>query len=374
MVKKIVETAEIKLEVEDEIAESLSLIGKVERCSVPDVLNLLNIQKRTGVLVVKYDDVEKRIYMKEGEIVFASSSLKEDRLGESLVRKGKLTIAQLEEASKEMHRGKKLGKILVEKKWLTPKEIFYGVRTQVQEIVFSLFPLEKGYFYFLDGVVDQENIVRFSMSTQMLIMEGIRMADELGTYRRMYPLRWYLVKKRDVENLADEMEKRLLKEIGDGIRIEELLLKTGLSEYELLKTIHQMKEKGIVEVSEAKPISVSEIKEFLDDVNSIISDIYSVIKVKAEDFDYLSFFNGFFENMPDEMDELFDGVRLREDGSFDVERVLLNFENSRNPRKKEVLLDALRELIRFELFELKLYLSEEENEEMERVLSETGIV
>lgn len=374
MGKKIIESTEVILEVEPAIENTFVIIGMVERCSIPDILNLLNIQKKTGVLVVRYDDVEKKIYMKDGEIVFASSTLKEERLGESLVRRGKITMAQLEEASREMSEGKKLGRILVEKGWITPKELFYGVRAQVQEIIFNLFPLSKGYFYFLEGAFDHENVVRFNMSTQMLIMEGIRLSDELGAYKRMYPLKWFVLKKEGAEEPKDPIEKIIFKEAGDGIRIEELKVKTGLSEYQLLKGIHQLKEKGLIEVKETKPIPSLKIEEFLINVNSIISDIYSIIKIKAEDFDYLSFFNNFFEDMPEEVAEIFEGISLREDGSIDVGKIVENFKRSKNPNKETLLVSALKELIRFELFELKLYLSEEENAELENLLLETGIM
>jgi hypothetical protein len=374
MGKKIVESTEVSLEIEPAIESAFTVMGMVERCSIPDILNLLNIQKKTGVLIVRYEDVEKKIYMKDGEIVFASSNLKEDRLGESLVRRGKITMAQLEEASKEVKEGKKLGRVLVEKGWITPKELFYGVRAQVQEIIFNLFPLSSGYFYFLEGVFDHENVVRFNMSTQMLIMEGIRISDELVVYKRMYPFKWFVLKKEGVDEPVDPMEKLVFKEIGEGIRIEDLKFKTGLSEYKLLKIIHQLKEGNFVDVKETKPIPSTKIEEFLNDVNSIISDIYSIIKFKSGDFDYLHFFNNFFEDMPEEVAEIFDGIFLRDDGSIDVSKIFENFKKSKNPNKENLLLSALKELIRFELFELKLYLSEEENAELQKILSETGIM
>ncbi len=374
MAKKIVESEELRVEVEPSIESTFAIMGMVEKFSIPDILNLLNMQKKTGVLVVRYEDVEKKIYLKDGEIVFASSNLKEDRLGESLVRRGKITMAQLEEASREMKEGKKLGKVLVEKGWISPKELFYGVRAQVQEIIFNLFPLSKGHFYFLEGAFDHENVVRFNMSTQMLIMEGIRMSDELGTYRKMFPPKWFVVIKEEAEEPEEHTEKMIFREIGEGVRIEDLMRNTGLSEYKLLKVIHELKEKNLIEVKETKPVPSTKIRDFLEDFNSIISDIYSIIKSKAGDFDYLSFFNNFFEDMPEEMRELFEGISLREDGSIDVNRVFENFRNSKNSDKETILISALKELIRFELFELKLYLSEEENSELQKVLSETGII
>ncbi len=367
MGKEVINTPDLKIEVREEIADSLSITGKVERCSVPDILNLLNMQKKTGVLVVKYNDVEKRIYLKDGEIVFASSTLTEDRLGESLVRRGKITKEQLEEASKEMFKGKKLGKILVEKGWITPKELFYGVRDQVQEIVFSLFSLSEGVFYFLEGVVDQENIVRFNMSTQKLIMEGIRIADELGMFKKMYHSNMFVFCQNNPDGKVEgSVEAILINAIKDGVKIGNLRKITGLSDYEIFKGIYNLHQKKIIEVRESGKL---EIEEIIGDVNSILKGIYSIIKERAPDFDYLSFFNNFFEGFTEELNELFD-----EEGGIDVERLINNYKKSNVPEKDRLIMEVLRELIRFELFELKAYLKEEENEELQKVLAETGLM
>lgn len=372
MGKVVLSSDEFVLEINEELKNKLAIFGMVNKCPIPDVLNLLTLQKKTGKLVVKYSDVEKTIFFRKGEIVFASSTLKEDRLGESLVRSGKITKQQLDEASLEVKKGKKLGRVLVERGWITPKEMFEGVRKQVQEIIFSLFSLSEGIFYFIEGEVEHDNIIRFNMSTQMLIMEGIRITDEVSVYRKLYPDGAYLKPVKGTSNLSkDEME--IMNLIGMGQTVGMLKTMSGLSEYELLKTIHTLKEKGAIRIEE-KSEERFNVAEIIQNINSILMDIFSIIKIREPKFDYLSFFNDFFENMDEEEKEIFNGIKLNESGGIDTDKLLENLEKCNIQNKEKLAVEALRELIRFELFELKLYLNKKESEELQKILETTGLL
>ena len=80
--------------------EEIPLSGNIRDYSLPQILESLQRLKKTGILKVKASGVEKAVYLKDGQIVFASSNLIEDRLGEMLVRAGKITPQQLTTAGK----------------------------------------------------------------------------------------------------------------------------------------------------------------------------------------------------------------------------------------------------------------------------------
>ena len=98
-------------------------------------------------MTVSSGDVKKCIYMKNGQIVFATSTSSTDRLGEILVRTGKLTRENLEHAIRIYKKNaglKKLGAILVENGLIASKDLFGGLKVQVKDIIFSLFLLGRG--------------------------------------------------------------------------------------------------------------------------------------------------------------------------------------------------------------------------------------
>jgi hypothetical protein len=66
----------------------LVLCADVRAFSLADVMQLVHASGKSGFLLFEHADCAKCVYLHAGEVVFASSNQKIDRLGESLVRAG----------------------------------------------------------------------------------------------------------------------------------------------------------------------------------------------------------------------------------------------------------------------------------------------
>ncbi len=151
----------------------------VRAFSIADVLHLLHSSAKSGFVFFEDGDHEKSVYMHRGEVVFAASNQTVDRLGECLLRNGVITLEQHREAKSAYSPAARFGKILVERSFLTPRELWNGVKSQVEEIVRSLFSYSAGWLHFWEGEVRPDNVVRLSLPTRRLIAEGLRRRDEL---------------------------------------------------------------------------------------------------------------------------------------------------------------------------------------------------
>jgi hypothetical protein len=154
---------------------SITLSGKISFTPLVDVLEQLRQRKATGTLTVNSDDFKKCIFIKVGQIVFATSTSSQDRLGEVLVKTGKLTRENLEYATQLYKKNaglKKLGAILVENGLIAAKDLFGGLKAQVKDIIFSLILLDKGDFQFEDTV--PSDIIQLQFNFQDLIAEIIQ--------------------------------------------------------------------------------------------------------------------------------------------------------------------------------------------------------
>ncbi len=151
----------------------------VRAFSIADVLHLLHSSSKSGFVFFEDGDHEKSVYMHRGEVVFAASNQTVDRLGECLLRNGVITLEQHREAKNAYSPTARFGKILVERGFLTPRELWNGVKSQVEEIVRSLFSYGAGWLLFWEGEVRPDNVVRLSLPTRRLIAEGLRRRDEL---------------------------------------------------------------------------------------------------------------------------------------------------------------------------------------------------
>jgi hypothetical protein len=131
----------------------ITLSGNIKATPLSDILEDLRRRKTTGTLTVRRGELSKNIYLKAGRIIFAASADPRDRIGECLVRAGKLSPEKLEHALQlfKKHAGlKKMGAILVESGFLPAKELFAGLKIQVNDIIFSLFLWPDGDYWFED--------------------------------------------------------------------------------------------------------------------------------------------------------------------------------------------------------------------------------
>ena len=76
----------------------MAIKGSLKEASLPDVIQLLYLGRRTGCLAVADRQNLGHIYFEEGKLTYASIVNRRDRLGDMLVRNGRITAEQLREA------------------------------------------------------------------------------------------------------------------------------------------------------------------------------------------------------------------------------------------------------------------------------------
>src|SRR5258708_5558305 len=106
--------------------ERLFLEGRLEGVNIPDLIHAICLPGRTGLLTLTHGEIAKTIYIRKGQLIFATSNLMEERLGETLIRSGAIGYRQLEEAVDRLGGGKRLGTILVELGHLDPTNLVRG--------------------------------------------------------------------------------------------------------------------------------------------------------------------------------------------------------------------------------------------------------
>jgi len=157
----------------------LVLCVDVRSFTLADVLSMIHRSGKSGFLLFNHDDHLKTVYLHRGEVVFAASNQVTDRLGVCLLRLGQLKLSQLQDVEEAWNGEDRFGKILVQRGHLSPQELWNGVKTQVEEIVRSLFAYPAGCVHFWEGELQPDNVVRLSLPTERLIEEGLARRDEL---------------------------------------------------------------------------------------------------------------------------------------------------------------------------------------------------
>src|SRR3972149_9379127 len=98
------------------VGKRTPLQGELDRASPdfdgPDILLTVCETKGTGLLTFSTGEAEKTLFVRGGSFVFAKSSSIDDRLGEDLLRTGRVALKDLARLSKLVHPGKRLGALL----------------------------------------------------------------------------------------------------------------------------------------------------------------------------------------------------------------------------------------------------------------------
>src|SRR5262245_11304273 len=127
------------------------LDGDLAGFAVPDILSLLHMGQRTGVLVLERSDEESKLFVREGRPVFAVASRSDLRLGSMLVRMGRVPAEELDSLLTRQQKGAlRLGEVLLSEKILSSEELASFLKVQVSEVIFDTFTWRQGTFTFYD--------------------------------------------------------------------------------------------------------------------------------------------------------------------------------------------------------------------------------
>jgi tetratricopeptide (TPR) repeat protein len=231
----------------------MAIKGSLKEASLPDVLQLLALGKRTGCMAVADRQNFGYIYFDQGRISYASIVNRRDRLGDLLVKNGLLTLAQLEEAIKLQgeRRDKKLGEILLGMGIIARHDLEEYMRIQIEEAVYFLFTWTSGTFNFEAGVRPEQQDFLVAINPESLLLEGARRVDEWSQIEKKIPSfdLIFEVDRLRIEGSDAELsptQKRLI-DLLDGRRdVQQVVEESGLVEFEVGKALYGLITAGFV--------------------------------------------------------------------------------------------------------------------------------
>ncbi|MBA3658310.1 MAG: tetratricopeptide repeat protein [Gemmatimonadales bacterium] len=222
----------------------MAIKGSLKEASLPDVIQLLFLGRRTGCLAVADRQNFGTIYFDEGKIVYAAIVNRRDRLGDTLVRNGKVTADQLRDAVDRQHgdREHKLGEILIDLGAITRPDLEAYMRLQIEEAVYYLFTWSSGTFNFEAGERPEHQDILVRLNPEYLLLEGARRVDEWSLIEKKIPSLdlIFSVDRARLDASSPELSdaQRQLLPLLDGSRdIRQLVDDSGLVEFSVGKAI-----------------------------------------------------------------------------------------------------------------------------------------
>jgi Domain of unknown function (DUF4388) len=151
--------------------------GDLAQTALPEILTTIDRFQVPGVIEAVREGVSKKVYIKEGNVVHASSSDREDSLGHFLQRTGILAPEVFAETMAERERtNRRYGHLLIEKGILSPGEIYRAIRQQIEAVVWSLFYWQDGGVLFSIGDFREPDAIKVQLPMRQVILQGIKRA------------------------------------------------------------------------------------------------------------------------------------------------------------------------------------------------------
>ncbi|MFN2240090.1 MAG: DUF4388 domain-containing protein [Thermoanaerobaculia bacterium] len=378
------------------MSERLALQGDLSLVQFADVLTFVSMVRRSGKLVLLHEELERTIYWNRGEIVFATSNSPEHSLGQFLLRNGKITEDQYVESRERLTGDTRHGKLLVQMGAISPKDLWWGVKNQVLEIVYSLFAWERGEFAFFESDEQLQERILLSLNTAAIIMEGIRRLDEGEMIRERITslaIVYSVVPGSEAQLPSLELsdQEMDLFHLIDGARsIRALIRDSSLTEFETLRILYQLvRARLIEEVREEKrrtPVFLDvedspELLRIISTYNDMFGRLFDSLAATVAESRAREIFMTTLQNA--EANELWNGVFFDQDGRFDENMLIANISELPLEERKSVLEDGLNTLLSIHLFEVSQHLDapgkvavfrfiSEQKAQLERMAIEAG--
>jgi len=247
----------------------MALKGTLKDFSLADIFQLIGIQRKTGVLTLRDKDNVVTVSFVDGNVVAAESQHRrlEDRLGTVLVKTGRLTEDQLQDALRVQRETlNRLGNVLVDRGLIDVDALRDALQIQISQTIYRLFRWQKGeYDFSQETKVDYDKKFVVPLSAESVLMEGARILDEWPMIEKAIGSFETVFRRADVEITSPRNdspgatteaegavtlseEERGVHALVDGRRtVQEVVESSLLGEFETCRILYELINRHLLE-------------------------------------------------------------------------------------------------------------------------------
>lgn len=241
--------------------------------SLPNILKLFSTKKVTGALEISDQDFKSTIWLKEGQVVYASSN-KAMTLLDSLKSLNIISIDKYDQLQSSSIDDYQIDKLLVENGIVQDKIITYLRNHQAAETLYSIVELEKANYELKKNQI-------LEIGREDLLQNSYNWIVEV--YQNMYS--WVQIrdkvsknvsklKQKNIKNIELTKEEEKIYRLCDGVRsIKDVVLWSSTTYFKAFSLIAALVNKGYLEFEEDSVTLnvkvVAEIVKILDSMEQM---------------------------------------------------------------------------------------------------------
>lgn len=224
------------------------LSGDLAFVQLPEVLQMLQMQRQTGVMRVVSGKRSANVYLRDGalDLACATGENEEFKLGRYFVEMGVLKRADVDGAVQEaMKRGVRLGDQLVDSQKASDAERRQALVKQSSEVLYDIVRWPHGRFWFgRDPHSSEAEHAKLGLAMAPLVLEGFRRVDEWRAMEKT--IAWddvVVVDEAALEQVGEKLEKaerKLLAVIDGRKNVNQIVDDSELPRFDALKIVYQL--------------------------------------------------------------------------------------------------------------------------------------
>ena len=257
----------------------MPLEGSVDDFGLVDIVQLIAVQKKAGVLKVSCKGkADVLVYFCNGTFIRAFYGDENDRFADAMISSERITVAQLRTALRTCPQGASIVETFIKLNYITTQEAMRFHQMLTQEVLFDLLSWKTGSYKFNQESVairEYDNAV----SVEHILMEGMRQSDEWPALIKKIPSRDEVYEKVEMEieeivpgerplradlrvteetefpQTSDAKETKaagLMKYINGSRSVNEIMNLAGIGAFPVYKELAQLLSDGIIKIAAPK--------------------------------------------------------------------------------------------------------------------------
>jgi hypothetical protein len=245
----------------------MALEGTLQDFALVDILQLIGMQRKTGVLALTRKDETINVVVQDGMVVWAAppDETFEADLGRLLIRRELITRARWDEVRQmRARKGQRLVSFLLEGQWISPRDVEKVVQRLVLETLYRALRWRDGQYTFAaQAQVDLSRGQIPPVGTETLLLEAVRQMDEWPMIERRIPSLDLVVRRSDRPAYRDQAPPEALTvlQLVDGRRsAREIAELCDLGEFDAYKGIADLLAAGALQLEQRSDAGAGEFR------------------------------------------------------------------------------------------------------------------
>lgn len=238
----------------------MALKGNLRDFTITQLLNLINLARKTGTLVIDGPSDKAYVSFREGKLAYSQLGNDDNSLASILYRAKKLTQAQYRmiRTRAGSMSDKELGLLLINANYISQDDILASLQTEFVSILHRLFTWVEGFFQFENGALPSDDKITLRISLENIIIEGSRQLREWEQLQDELPSLEIALKFTDrpganLKNVNLSVEEwRVVSYINPKNSIKQIGHTVKMNDLEIRRIVYGLLQAGLVELVRAE--------------------------------------------------------------------------------------------------------------------------